>query len=50
MVTLWQKLNQCYEVDWANPVDSARFKKREENDPIYMFLAGLNRNWDEVWV
>ncbi|RDX76604.1 Protein HESO1, partial [Mucuna pruriens] len=48
MMTLWQKLDQCYEDDWENPRDIAEFRKREENDRVYMFLAGLNRSLDEV--
>ena len=49
MVTLWQELDQCYDDVWENANDLARFKKREENDRVYMFLlAGVNRNLDEV--
>jgi hypothetical protein len=48
LVTLWQELDQCYDDVWENSNDSARHKKREENDRVYMFLAGLNRNLDEV--
>ena len=48
MVTLWQELDQCYDDVWENANDLARFKKQEENDRVYMFLAGVNRNLDEV--
>ncbi|XP_006589216.1 uncharacterized protein [Glycine max] len=48
MVTLWQELDQYYEDDWENPNDATRFKKREENDRVYMFLAGLNQELNEV--
>ena len=48
MVTLWQKLDQCYDDVWENPNDCAQHMKREENDRVYMFLAGVNRNLDEV--
>jgi len=48
MVTLWQERDQCYEDDWENPNDATRFKKREENDRVYMFLVGLNQELDEV--
>ncbi|KAI3456023.1 hypothetical protein Pfo_012686 [Paulownia fortunei] len=48
LVTLWQELDQCYDDDWENPNDCARHKKREKNDRLYMFLAGLHRNLDEV--
>jgi hypothetical protein len=47
-VTLWQELDQCYDDVWENSNHSARHKKREENDRVYMFLAGLNQNLDEV--
>ncbi|KAG8491057.1 hypothetical protein CXB51_014212 [Gossypium anomalum] len=29
-------------------IDSVRFMKEEENDRVYLFLAGLNRDFDEV--
>ncbi|KAG6742683.1 hypothetical protein POTOM_053605 [Populus tomentosa] len=48
MVTLWQELDLCYEDDWDCPNDSVRHRKREENDRVYVFLAGLNHNLDEV--
>lgn len=48
MVTLWQELDQCYEDDWKDPSDATKFQKREENDRVYMFLAGLNQELDEV--
>ena len=48
MVTLWQELDQCYEDVWENANDCARFKKREENDRVYMFLASVNFNLDDV--
>lgn len=33
---------------WENPIDCARFKKREENDRVYMFLASANQSLDKV--
>ncbi|XP_022883696.1 uncharacterized protein LOC111400518 [Olea europaea var. sylvestris] len=48
LVTLWQELDQCYDDVWENPNEAARHMKREENDRVYMFLGGLNRNLDEV--
>ena len=48
MVTLWQELDQCYDDVWENPNDYARHIKREENDWVYMFLAGVHRSLDEV--
>jgi hypothetical protein len=48
MVMLWQELDLCYEDEWDCPNDSVRHRKREENDRVYVFLAGLNHNLDEV--
>lgn len=48
MVSLWQKLDQCHDDVWENAKDCTRQKKREENDRVYMFLAGVNRDLDEV--
>nr|XP_027078684.1 uncharacterized protein LOC113701961 [Coffea arabica] len=48
MVTLWQELDLCYEDEWDCRADSVRYKKREENDRVYVFLAGLNQELDEV--
>lgn len=48
MVSLWQELDQCHDDVWENVNDCTRQKKREENDRVYMFLAGVNRDLDEV--
>ncbi|XP_075514618.1 uncharacterized protein LOC142549521 [Primulina tabacum] len=48
MAALWQELDQHYDDVWASKDDYARQKKREENDRVYMFLAGMNQNLDEV--
>ena len=48
LVTLWQELDLCYEDEWDYQKDSVRYKKREENDRVYVFLAGLNQELDEV--
>ncbi|RDX69132.1 hypothetical protein CR513_51786, partial [Mucuna pruriens] len=45
--SIFKKNNQCYEDDWENPKDAAQFRKREENDRMHMFLAGLNQILDE---
>ena len=47
-VALWQELDQCHEDIWESLTDCARQKKREENDRIFMFLAGVNRDLDKV--
>ena len=48
MVTLWQELDQCYEEKWDSPIDSMQYMKRKEDDRVYIFLVGLNRELDEV--
>ena len=48
LVTLWQELDLCYEDEWDCQKDSVRHKKKEENDRVYVFLAGLNQELDEV--
>ena len=48
MVMLWKELDLCYEDEWDCPNDSVRHRKSEENDRVYVFLAGLNHNLDEV--
>ncbi|XP_024018573.1 uncharacterized protein LOC112090754 [Morus notabilis] len=46
---VWEaELDLCYEDDWECPNDSIRHKKREESDRVYVFLAGLNQDLDEV--
>ena len=48
IVTLWQELDLCYDDDWECSADSVKHKKREENERVYNFLAGLNQELDEV--
>ena len=48
MVSLWQELDQCYNDEWDCPTDSVKIMKKEENDRVYLFLAGLNHDLDEV--
>lgn len=50
MVALWQELDQYYDDVWESKNDFVRYKKREENDHVYMFLVRVNRNLDEVKV
>lgn len=42
MLALWQELNLCYNKEWESSKDIARFKRCEEIDRIFMFLAGIN--------
>ncbi|XP_075515435.1 uncharacterized protein LOC142550082 [Primulina tabacum] len=48
MVALWQELDQHYDDVWESKEDFARQKKREENDRVYVFLAGMSQDLDEV--
>ena len=48
MVTLWQELDLCFKDEWDCHTDNVRYKEREENDRVYVFLAGLNQELDEV--
>ena len=48
MVSLWQELDQCYNDEMDCPIDSVKIMKKEENDCVYLFLAGLNHDLDEV--
>ncbi|CAJ2644120.1 unnamed protein product [Trifolium pratense] len=47
-LTLWQELDLCYDDNWKCAEDSVLFLKRQENDRVFMFLAGLNKDLDEV--
>ena len=48
MLILWHELDLCYEEEWKNPRDNARYMKRVENDRVFVFLMGLNKDLDEV--
>ncbi|GAV79767.1 UBN2_3 domain-containing protein, partial [Cephalotus follicularis] len=45
---LWQELDLHYEVDWEDLEENQKFKKHLEKELLYEFLAGLNRELDEV--
>ncbi|GAV78462.1 UBN2_3 domain-containing protein, partial [Cephalotus follicularis] len=45
---LWQKLDLHYEADWEGLEGNQKFKKHLEKERLYEFLAGLNRELDEV--
>ncbi|KZV06757.1 hypothetical protein F511_45762, partial [Dorcoceras hygrometricum] len=45
MRALWQELDLCYEDDWECKNDSVKYHKRMEIDRVFVFLAGLNREW-----
>ena len=48
MKALWQEPDLRYKDNWECSKDSVRYLKRMENDRVYVFLAGLNKNLDEV--
>lgn len=48
MKSLWQELDLSYDEEWECPGDAVRHRKRQDNDRVYEFLAGLNRDLDEV--
>jgi hypothetical protein len=48
MMTLWHELDMFeYEI-WENPNDSAWYKKKVERTRVFVFLAGLNKDLDEI--
>ncbi|KAJ9673002.1 hypothetical protein PVL29_026326 [Vitis rotundifolia] len=48
MLGLWQDLDLSCEEEWECMGDSVRFKKKMENERVFEFLAGLNRELDDV--
>ncbi|KAI5398302.1 hypothetical protein KIW84_063908 [Lathyrus oleraceus] len=48
LLTLWQELDLCYDDNWRCTEDNVLFLKRQENDRVFMFFAGLNKDLDEV--
>ncbi|RVX09169.1 hypothetical protein CK203_013737 [Vitis vinifera] len=48
MLGLWQELDLSCEEEWECTGDSVRFKKKMENERVFEFLAGLNRELDDV--
>lgn len=49
MLTLWQELDHYYDDQWDCFKEGVQLLlKREENDRVYMFLAGINKDLDEV--
>ncbi|KAK8284354.1 hypothetical protein V6Z12_D08G155000 [Gossypium hirsutum] len=45
---LWQELDMYYEADWGKGLEHNRFMVHLNNEHLYEFLAGLNRELDEV--
>ncbi|KAI5440509.1 hypothetical protein KIW84_010115 [Lathyrus oleraceus] len=47
-LTLWKELDLCYDDNLRCIEDGVLFHKRQENDRVFMFLIGLNKDLDEV--
>ncbi|KAG8501502.1 hypothetical protein CXB51_003813 [Gossypium anomalum] len=45
---LWQELDMYYEADWSEGLEHTKFMTHLNNERLYEFLAGLNRELDEV--
>ncbi|GMI80943.1 hypothetical protein HRI_001763600 [Hibiscus trionum] len=45
---LWQELDMYYEVDWGEGLEHTKFMSHLNKERLYEFLAGLNRDLDEV--
>ena len=45
---LWQELVLSCEEEWECTSDGVRFKKKMENERVFEFLTGLNRELDDV--
>ncbi|KAK8260202.1 hypothetical protein V6Z12_D13G106000 [Gossypium hirsutum] len=45
---LWQELDMYYEAYWGEGLEHNRFMTHLNNERLYEFLAGLNRELDEV--
>ena len=45
MNSLWQELDLYYDGEWKCGDDSKKFKKLQENEKVFEFLAGLNPYW-----
>ncbi|KAK5846636.1 hypothetical protein PVK06_002931 [Gossypium arboreum] len=45
---LWQKLDMYYKADWGEGLEHTKFMTHLNNERLYEFLAGLNRELDEV--
>lgn len=46
--TLWQELDMHYEADWGDLEGNTKFKWHLEKKWLYEFLAGLNKDLDEL--
>ena len=48
MLGLWQELDLSYKEEWECTGDNVQLKKKMENERVFEFLAGLNRELDDV--
>ncbi|KAE8715706.1 hypothetical protein F3Y22_tig00110160pilonHSYRG00175 [Hibiscus syriacus] len=45
---MWDELDMYYEVDWGEDLEHTKFMSHLNKERLYEFLAGLNRDLDEV--
>ena len=45
---MWQDFDLNNKEEWECTGDSVRFKKKMENERVFEFLTGLNRELDDV--
>ncbi|KAM7473780.1 hypothetical protein LguiB_021023 [Lonicera macranthoides] len=48
MMAIWQELDLFETEEWENPNDSARYKKKVERGRVFVILARLNKDLEEV--
>lgn len=48
LMALWMECDLYYDFEWKCSADHARFLKLIEKDRVFQFLAGLNKDLDEV--
>ena len=48
MLGLWQELDLSCKEEWECTGDGVRLKKKMENERVFEFLVGLNRELDDV--
>lgn len=46
--TLWHELDLVSDVEWRCPTESVKYQQMLEKDRVIDFLAGLNREFDDV--
>lgn len=49
MKGLWQELDLRYDDKWECENDDSKYHNCMESDMVYVFVAGLNKDLDEIW-